>query len=502
MSGVLLLAGLLLLAAACLRMAGVLTPPRLALALLMLAAPLEVYRTDTVVGNVSLFRLALVFAAVVALRDPRRLVRTLRHPVMLSLVALCALMLLSALALSSNRGLAVAVAGQAIVGTASVGVIVALASRCEPRDVLAFFCLGATFALGMAIWQGVLDQLGGNLTLPFLDQLPLPEGLEASRIEAVRMATGQLRLRAAFGDPNHFAGYLVLAGAAGLAFTMTLRRGSSAAKVAVAWLVIVALVLIGTLSRSGWVAAGVAAVLFAIPLLRSPGVRAQLFGSRRRLLAGLAALVVLTAVAYEPVFSRVSDSSGVNTVSNSEHERTASSAFDSFKSAPVLGIGLADLGPLLQQKARTSGAHSSFLTVGAELGAVGLLALLAIFGTVLMTLLKASRTAIGRRWVFLCLACGYAGFAVGNLFYDLYLDDYHFAFIGLAVAMAATAAQPLEAAWQPDELPVGPDADHAEATEPAEPRQRWRLRLGKKSGAGAAAAPRTAPRVRVPLRRR
>lgn len=436
MNGALLLAGLLFLVAAVLRFSGV-RGPRLAVALIMITAPLEVYRTELgAVGNVSLFRLAVVFGVLTVLREPRALPDILRTRVVLALFVLPLVMLISTGLFSDNARLAAAVFGQAVTGVLAVVVILALAPKCPPRDPMFFFLAGAGVSIVLAGAQGIAEGLGQRWRLPLLDQLPVPTGLEVTRSYGSRMiGTGQLRLRAAFGDPNHTAAYLVLVLATISAFLSAAPRLSRGRLIATGvWVVGVLVVLLATLSRSGWLAAFVGTALLTLAALNDPRARAWLRARRRYVAGAVCVLLLAVPFAAGQVLARFDSAPRQNEVSNAEHRETAAVAFDQFRASPVVGIGLAELGPILLQGPRTSGAHSSMLTIAAELGLVGLLALALLFGMVLSTLVRWGQVAIRQRWVAWSLAAGYAGFIVANGFYDLYLDDYHWAFIGLAIA--------------------------------------------------------------------
>ena len=440
MTSVLLLVGLVLALAAGLRAYGVLEPPRLALALMMITAPLEVYRTEAIVGNLSVFRVALVFGVVVALLEGPRALRRLTGPVILSAGALVLLMVLSAVTVSSNHGLAVSILGQGVVGFVALCTVALLGTRCAPLEPLIWICVGGSVSLLLAGAQGIAAGMDDIFVMPFLDRLPVPEGLEVTRMARSQLLSGELRLRAAFGDPNHFAIALVLAGTAGLALLTTLKPKSWRFAAVALWLVAVGVTLLGTLSRTGWVAAGVAVVALAVVAAADPESRRLIFGSRTKVAALVVAGLAVAIVSAGPVLSRVDGERRTNQLSNEVHERTVQGAFDEMVSHPVLGVGLADLGPILKEGPKASGAHSSFLTVGAELGLPGLLALTAFMVAVLDGLIRRGVADRANRWAFRVLACGYGGFVAGNLVYDLHLDDVHWVFAGIAAVPPLVAA--------------------------------------------------------------
>jgi len=97
---------------------------------------------------------------------------------------------------------------QALIGVVVVVVGAALAMKVATWNVLAACWAGA---LVLPILAADYQAFFVGHTLPLLDQLPVPEGLEVTRAAVSYLTSTTIRLRGPFGDPNHFAVYLVFA---------------------------------------------------------------------------------------------------------------------------------------------------------------------------------------------------------------------------------------------------------------------------------------------------
>lgn len=418
---------------------GVVEPVRVGLAALFIAAPLEVYRTETAVGNVSVFRLVLVVAVFVAVRDRRQeLAGLARQPIVLAAACLLAIMSVSLLVFSANRSLGFAVVGQAGVVVVAALVTAALARSVPLRSVLQLACLGAVLPVLAAAAQGMFASAGESFGMPLVSHLPVAAGLEVTRADTLYLGQDGVRLKGTFGDPNHFAVWLAFMLAASIATAplwLGARRSTSAA--GVIWCLGLLTVLVATYSRTGWLCAAIATALAVIFAVTSATARDLMRTRRRWVIGGLLICAVAVMPLSPKIAHRLDNDRSVNRVSNESHARTTRVAFDEFKAHPLAGIGLSDLGPRLGQSQRTSGAHSSYLTIASELGLPGLLAALALLCLVARALLRA-RTVMADEIARQGLFCVYAGFIVANAFYDLLWDDFHWLFVGVVVAVASS----------------------------------------------------------------
>lgn len=422
---------------------------RSALVLVCLAAPLEVYRTPLAGYNISLFRISVLLAiAVLVATERRRLLAAAREPVVIAYLGLVALMAISLATTSDNPFLGRRVFAQTVVGVVGIAVVASLVRRQQPSFVLCAAVGGAALPLLAASLEGIAPLLGVRSSLPLIDALPAAPGLEGTRAE-MSVAGRQVRLKSTFGDPNHFGVYLTIAlTLAGTLFvTYVVERKREWALTVGGVMVAAGAVLVATYSRSAWLAALVALVLLLSAVLAA--ARTGTLGSvtpRRIAVAG-----VVAAIAIAPLSSRIVarlDPSG-NKVSIGVHSQTTDAALASLLDSPIFGIGLSDLGPRLRQGVRTSGAHSSYLTFGAELGLLGLLAIAVTTVLLLASLIQASRRLERGSAEWLCrqgLLAAYVGFLAGNITYDLWLDDFHWLAIGAIVGIVSAEARGLEAA--------------------------------------------------------
>ena len=430
---------------------GVVQPNRLALAALFIAAPLEVYRTEAAIGNVSVFRLVLAVAAIVAVRERRHeLVRLGRQPITLSAAALLIVMALSLLVFSENRSLGLAVLGQAAVVLVAALTTAALAHGVALRTIVRLASLAVILPALAAAAQGFYAHTGESFGLPLVSQLPVDEGLEVTRADALYLGRDGIRLKGTFGDPNHFAVWLVFMLAVSIASAPAwLRAGRITSVAGLIWCAGILTVLLATYSRTGWLCATVTALVALIVVATSASARAVLRTRRRWAIATILICVVAVAPLTPKIALRLDNDRSANRVSNESHARTTHVAFEEFAAHPLTGIGLSDLGPRLGQLRRTSGAHSSFLTIASELGLPGVLAMIAVFFLVARALWRASSRRLEDNLARVALLCAYLGFVVANAFYDLFWDDFHWLVVGVALAAAAGCAPPVDRAADP-----------------------------------------------------
>ncbi len=192
------------------------------------------------------------------------------------------------------------------------------------------------------------------------------------------LAEGQIaRVNATFVDPNIFARYLVLAITANLVLQLT-AKGSSRKAVYYASLFALLGGLAVTLSRSGIVT--LACVLAALAIL---------VPKRDILLPmGLLAAAGLAIVLSRPtVLNRLSTLKEGLAALDAQRQYLWQASFAMFKSHPVFGVGLGGfqksfLTHYSALKTVPEGAtlsHTTILTIAAELGSMGLLALLYVW---------------------------------------------------------------------------------------------------------------------------
>jgi O-antigen ligase len=442
------------LAAACVVVAGR-SARAAALLLLAVTAPLEVYRTPVLGVNLSLFRLSLVVAlVVVVVRDRHRILERARDPLVITYALLTATMVLSLVLLSDNLRLAARVTAQTASGVVAILCIAVLMRSTTLARVASFVAIGAVLPILAAVWQGLGPRIGLEGVLPLLAALPAAEGLDVTR--TTNSFFGDVpRLRGTFGDPTHFGVYLAFVSALAVgAAAVALRRRAIPIATTYGLLALAAvLAIVGTYSRSAWLAVMAGACVMVVPLvgwIRRDDHPRWLLPALPAILA-VGAVLVLAPLA-PAIKSRLDSTQAANVVSNETHERTLTVATREFSHHPVLGIGLSDLGPELNQASRTSGAHSSYLTVAAELGGVGLALLLGGLALVIVRLRRALGSIPADGPFALALLAGYLGFAAASLFYDLWFDDFHWLFVGVIAGIPV--ARSLRAAPQASE----PDA--------------------------------------------
>lgn len=423
---------------------------RAGLLLLALTAPLEVYRTPVLGVNVSLFRIAVLLVAPLAvlrlIRDhPRRLPSGL--PVLATYVAIAGACGVSAVAVAGNSSFGGRLAAQILIGVAAAAAIVILGRRSSLRYAAYAYVLGSLPALSLTVFQGLSSLLGGEPKLPLADKLPVAAGLEVTRIDAVTLGNGVTRLKGPFGDPNHLGVYLVLLAGVGLGI-MLVRRASGPARRRT-WLppaiVLTAMILtLATYSRTallGLVTMVVALVATTHQVLR--GELLRLRPARLRVVAviGVVLAVGLIAPLAPTLANRLEPRADVNQVTNAGHGETARAAFGALGHRPLFGVGVGGIGDRLGQAERTSGAHSTYLTVAAELGLVGLLLLLLAALRTAHPLVRHVRALAHKPDIILpaALLSAFCAFLVMNITYDVWWDDFNWVVLGLVLLAPAAA---------------------------------------------------------------
>ncbi len=418
---------------------------RTGLYMLAVTAPLEIYRTAIAKFDISLFRLSLLLALGVLVANTRGRVRVLagwlRHPLVLTYLVLFGLVLLALLVHPIDQFLGVREAAQIAVGAAALAIVAELVRRESAQRAAAAIVAGSALPILAAGWQAIAPRLGASGALPLLDRLPAAQGLEITRQALSSFGPIGARAKGTFGDPDHFGVYLIFAMCAALGLLIVaMQRDDRRTQIAYAAMATAATAtLVATYSRSAWIGGLLGALITAVWLIRqwrSGDLRAP---SRRVMLALGAVALIIAAGEASSVIKRASPSSSINVVSDREHSSTVRFAYHQFVDHPLLGIGPGGLGVKLKLPPRTSGASSTYLSVAAQVGVFGLLALLVAAGIALRLLLRAYRSLDGTplRALPVALAAAYVGFLGANVTYDVWFDDFHWLMLGAIVGMAA-----------------------------------------------------------------
>jgi O-antigen ligase/tetratricopeptide (TPR) repeat protein len=217
-----------------------------------------------------------------------------------------------------------------------------------------------------------------------------------------------------FGSPNLMASFLVLAGPLAVALLPALRAPRAAVWI-VAMLMLIALVLTGT--RAVYLGLVVGSVVGVALIILFSGASAVLQISRRTILIASALVGTTALVALPAVLYRVGQ--GGDTI-RFDLWRSAIAIFNQF---PILGGGP---GTWVQLKTLAnptgvpnpvfSNAHSLYFQTGAELGAVGIVASLALAAAVLRLLAAGTRSPGGLSRESVGAGVGLTAFAVEAAF--------------------------------------------------------------------------------------
>ena len=455
---------------------------RTALYLLAVTAPLEIYRTAVAKVDISLFRLSLLLALAVLLantRDrPRCLARWIRHPLVLVYLGLAGLTLLALVVHPINRFLGEREAGQIAIGAIALAIVAELVRRESAERAAAAIVAGSALPILAAGWQALGPRIGASGALPLLDRLPAAQGLEITRQALSSFGPIGARAKGTFGDPDHFGVYLIFAMCAALALTVVAaQRGSRREQITYGAIgIAAAATLLATYSRSAWIG-GLLGALITCAWVARGWRTGELPRPGRRAVVAVAVVGAIVATGAAPsVIKRASPSSEINVVSDREHEGTVRLAAEEFVHHPLLGIGPGGLGVELKLPPRTSGASSTYLSVGAQVGVFGLLALLAAAGITLALSIAAYRSLARTplRALALGLTGAYLGFLAANATYDVWFDDFHWLMLGTIVGLCSGLGSP--AAARPpaapafgaglDDAPVGSEAAAMRARAP------------------------------------
>lgn len=439
---------------------------RTALYLLAVTAPLEIYRTSIAKVDLSLFRLSLLLAlGVLAANTSARLgsvKRWFSQPLLLAYVVLGGVTLLALVVHPINQFLGEREAAQIGIGVIALAVVAELVRRESVERAATAIIAGAVLPILAASWQAIGPKLGASGALPLLNRLPAAPGLEITRQALSSFGPIGARAKGTFGDPDHFGVYLIFVICAALAMTIvsTQRESRRAQLTFAAMTAAAAATLTATYSRSAWIGALLAVLIMASWVLHGWRAGELRVPGRRTVVPAVVLILVVAAGAAPSVIKRASPSSAINVISDREHESTVRFAFDRFVAHPVLGIGPGGLGVELKLPPRTSGASSTYLTVAAQVGALGLVTLLAAAAITLVMLLRAyrllARTQL--RALAIGLAAAYVGFLAANVTYDVWFDDFHWlmlgAVAGLLAALGPARDDPALAADAPEATPL------------------------------------------------
>jgi O-antigen ligase len=419
---------------------------RVGIYLLAATAPLEVYRTVVGKVDVSLFRLSLLVSIVIfTIQGDRRarLRRLAGLPLVRAYLAFAGVVGVALIVHPINPFLAERQLAQIVIGAVALGVFAELARTQSIERAAMAIVIGAVLPILAALWQGLAPEIGASEALPLLDKLPAAVGLEITRQALSSFGTIGARAKGTFGDPNHFGVYIGFVICLALALTLLAgqRRNRSAQLSYGAMAAAATATLVATFSRSAWVGTVVAVLLLAAGVTRAWRTKALRPPSRRLAVATVIAALAASAGVAPRVVERVAPGSKINVVSDRSHAGTVRFAWHQFVSHPVLGIGPGGLGIKLHLAPRTSGAHSTYLTVAGELGVFGVLALFLVIAIALRLLASAYRLLSSTPMVALALGLGaaYVGYLASNVTYDIFFDDFHWVMLGAVTALAADA---------------------------------------------------------------
>ena len=272
-----------------------------------------------------------------------------------------------------------------------------------------------------------------------------------------------LRPFATLGNPILLGGLLAPALAAGAA-RLARRR-------AVAWLdaplvMLIAAVIVGTLSRGAWLAAaaGVAVAALGMAVVGGPGTRRRV--ALALALATLPAWLWNALVLRAPLAARLTEDVHAGALSSPARGAIARGAIALWRAHPWLGTGpdtFALMFPAVQPAALwrnewigvPANAHSAALQMLVTLGALGALAGLAWLGLAARALARAWRAAPGQREDIVAIAAALASLAVAGAVNPVGLAGAA-SFVVLAALVAALAPHGGRERPAPARLPAAP----------------------------------------------
>jgi hypothetical protein len=424
--------------------------------LLIASAPLEIYRAGVGGFNLSVFRLALVVVAVVTAVDLWRH-RPSRIAVPIAFVAyalLVAIQLISLALVSTDRTLGYRFGSQYIAGLAAAA-LVAWWMRRAPVRVAAWSLVGAALLpIAAGAWRVIAVHGGHAAVLPGVGQLPVDASIAAARTGGSFLIDGRQRMVGTFADPNHFAFFVavatVIAASLLIGEVTGPRRRPNVVALALA-LAIGEVALLVTYSRSAWLLTGVALAVLLVLVRRH--IR-PLVATRARVIALVAVATVAAAAEAPLVIQRINPDNPGTRLSTEAHGRTMRLALDLLADHPLTGVGIGSYGSHAGQPALVSSAHSTILTVAAETGFPGLVALLtAMLLTVALGIVAVQRARDPGTLIALGgLVAAYVGLVCANLVYEVWMDDFQWMLFGAIVGATAqllAPAAPRRGFWFP-----------------------------------------------------
>jgi hypothetical protein len=404
--------------------------------LLVLTAPLDVYRTSAGGFNLSVFRLSLGVAVIATIAG---LIRERRRPAALPAVFLIYALLLvwqaaSVVLVTPVPSLGYRFASQYLAGLIAAGVIAETVRKEDAHHLVTLYLLGAVVPLIAGAWRVFSISGGGSGDLPGLSVLPVDPTIQAARLGGSFLLNGVVRMQATFADPNHYGFYIgtVLAVALAAAAATWIAKAEPNRRAVLSYGLVAAAAgaaVLASYSRSAWLLAFVGVVVGVVLAGRSIWTR------RRAITTGIGAVVAL-AVVSPLLLSRIFGRAEGALASNQAHASTAHIAYKLFVAHPLLGVGLGDYGRHAGQPPLVSSAHSTFLTVAAELGAPGvaLLAGAIVFASA-CGIRSARRAVAGDRLVQAGFVAAFIGLAVANALYEVWMDDFQWVLFGTLLAL-------------------------------------------------------------------
>ena len=271
--------------------------------------------------------------------------------------------------------------------------------------LFAVYALSTLYALDVAAARTeslrLLFSLGGFALVPFFvrDRASLRWTLYAVVFSAAALAIvgvyqqitgtffwnaglglfGERRINTTFADPNHFARFLLEGMVIALALWPFVERRARFALMAA--MALSALTLVFTGSRGAWLvgAAALPVIVLALPIERRTRVRMLGFGAATLVLAALA------IAAFSPFFTKRLNTVTFGVEASGARPYLVDAGLHMFADHPVTGVGAGGYQSSFENdyydfkdpkiKANVTISHTSLVTIMAELGVIGLVAL-------------------------------------------------------------------------------------------------------------------------------
>ena len=312
------------------------------------------------------------------------------------------------------------------------------------KDIAIFFqwfLLGSIPVLGYGLVQlaGFFSGFNGHLLLPSIAKNPtLPQMLIEPGSVVFSGGRRMVRLSSFFFDWNFYGAYLVAVGSLLAARAGERIRMGTFTIPGIYSLMVAGVCLFLTFSRSAWL--GALASIVVLWWLRA-GVRAVLQRYILFIAAFFMALVIFRLNPLSAVADRLraSVSGDPSTI---EHAIYGWAALRMMLDHPIFGIGLHNFAPAYQALVdpHLSGAtaHSSFLSLAAEMGLVGVTVFVWFFLEVagrLYAVLQIHRESDRDRWIVTGVLAALVGVAAAAVFYHLYTQPFIWSLLGAAWAI-------------------------------------------------------------------